>query len=173
MSKKKKNDLAFKLECIRAYDEQGLGFKAIGKLYDVNPSQIQLWYSFYQCYGVQGIEQRTYTSYSTSFKLKVIKYLKSNLISLKDACVKFNISRESVIISWQRAYAQNGAEGLISQPKGRKVIMENSNKKRSAKESKPLTREEELLQENEYLRTELAFLKKLRALAQNGKKPKP
>ena len=139
----------------------------------MNPSQIQLWYSFYQCYGVQGIEQRTYTSYSTSFKLKVIKYLKSNLISLKDACVKFNISRESVIISWQRAYAQNGAKGLISQPKGRKVIMENSNKKRSAKESKPLTREEELLQENEYLRTELAFLKKLRALAQNGKKPKP
>jgi transposase len=169
MSKKKKNDLAFKLKCIKAYDEQGLGFKVIGKLYDVNPSQIQLWHSFYQCYGVKGIEQRTYTSYSTAFKLKVVQYLQSNLISLKDACVKFNISRESVIISWQRAYAQNGADGLISQPKGRKVIMKN----RSTKESKPLTREEELLQENEYLRTELAFLKKLRALAQNGKKPKP
>ena len=173
MSKKKKNDLAFKLKCIRVYDEQGLGFKTIGKLYDVNPSQIKLWYSFYQRYGVQGIEQRTYTSYSTSFKLEVVKYLETNIISLKDACVKFNISRESVIISWQRAYAQNGVEGLISQPKGRKVIMENSKKNRSTKESKPLTREEELLQENEYLRTELAFLKKLRALAQNGKKPKP
>jgi hypothetical protein len=32
---------------------------------------------------------------------------------------------------------------------------------------------QELLEENEYLRTEIAFLKKLRALAQNGKKPKP
>jgi len=155
------------------YDEQGLSFKAIGKLYGVNPSQIQLWHAFYQRYGIQGIEQRTYTSYSTAFKLKVVKYLQTNLISLKDACVKFNISRESVIISWQRAYAQTGAEGLISKPKGRKVYMEHPKKKRSTKESKPLTREEELLQENEYLRTELAFLKKLRALAQNGKKPKP
>jgi transposase len=172
MEKKKRNDLAFKLKCIRAYEEKGLGYKTISTLYSVNPSQVKLWHSFYKRYGIQGIEKRDYRSYSYAFKLKVIMYLKRNPISLIEACVKFNISRESVIIAWQKAFNANGPDGLISKPKGRKVIMENSSKKQSSKASKPLTREE-LLEENEYLRTEIAFLKKLRALAQNGKKPKP
>lgn len=172
MEKKKKNDLAFKLKCIRAYEEKGLGYKAIGNLYSVNHSQVRLWHLFYQRYGIQGIEKRAHSSYSSSFKLKVVKHLQTNPVSLVEACVKFNISRESVIIAWQKAYNTNGPDGLISKPKGRKVIMENSSKKQSSKGSKPLTREE-LLEENEYLRTEIAFLKKLRALAQNGKKPKP
>jgi transposase len=46
-------------------------------------------------------------------------------------------------------------------------------KRKARKSSKPLTREEELLKENEYLRAENALLKKLQALVQADKKQKP
>lgn len=46
-------------------------------------------------------------------------------------------------------------------------------KRKVRKSNKPLSREEELLQENEYLRAENALLKKLQALAQEENKRKP
>ena len=42
----------------------------------------------------------------------------------------------------------------------------NTNKRKPRKSNKPLTREEELLIENEKLRCELAFIKKYNALVQ-------
>jgi transposase len=46
-------------------------------------------------------------------------------------------------------------------------------KRKPKKSSKPLTKEEELLLENEYLKAENELLKKLQALVQASKKPKP
>ncbi|WP_199873915.1 hypothetical protein [Aquirufa regiilacus] len=51
--------------------------------------------------------------------------------------------------------------------------MSNSIKPNVKKAQKPLTREEELLKENEYLRAENDLLKKLQALVQADKKRKP
>jgi len=46
-------------------------------------------------------------------------------------------------------------------------------KRKPRKSAKPLSREEELLLENEYLRAQNELLKKLQALAQPSKKQKP
>jgi len=46
-------------------------------------------------------------------------------------------------------------------------------KRKQRKSTRPLTREEELLSENEYLRAENELLKKLQALVQTNKKQKP
>ena len=46
-------------------------------------------------------------------------------------------------------------------------------KTKPKKSAKPLTKEEELLIENEYLKAENELLKKLQALVQNNKKQKP
>lgn len=60
-----------------------------------------------------------------------------------------------------------GVKGLEKDGRGRGRSM----KKKFQKSTKrPLSREEELLQENESLKAELALLKKLRALAQAKKK---
>jgi transposase len=78
-----------------------------------------------------------------------------------------------VIISWQKAYKLKGEPGLIPQPKGRPAKMKLPIKRKTKKSANPLTREEELLLENEYLRAENELLKKLQALAQTNKKQKP
>jgi transposase len=97
---------------------------------------------------------------------------KENL-SLSSACVRFNISSESVIISWRKSYELNGQAGLIAKSKGRPKKMKQPIKRKAIKTTKPLTREEELLIENEYLKAENELLKKLQALVQTNKKQKP
>lgn len=86
--------------------------------------------------------------------------------------MKFNIPTKSVIIGWQRKYKDLGVMGLSDKPKGKPGIPLKRARKKS---NKPLTREEELLLENESLRAELDLLKKLEALiqAEQNKKLKP
>ena len=97
-------------------------------------------------------------------------------ISLIDACLIFNIPSQCTILNWQRKYAKEGLAGLKPKPKGRPRSMNFKRKQR--KTDKPLTREEELLLENESLRAENELLKKLQALiqaeeAEQNKKRKP
>jgi transposase len=173
MSQRKKYTLAFKLQCIEAHLKLGLSDKAIGRRFGVEYSNVRFWRAFYLEYGIEGLKKKVYTSYTPEFKISVLKTIETEYLSLVQACVKFNIGSTSVIISWRRAFKENGLQGLECKTKGRKPNMENPNKRKAPKSTKPLTREEELLQENEYLRTEVAFLKKLRALAQKDKKHKP
>jgi transposase len=84
---------------------------------------------------------------------------------LTDACLTFNIPAKSTIISWQRKYKEEGLIGLALKPKGRPAFMNFKRKK--SKTDKPLTREEELLRELEYLRAENEILKKFNALVQS------
>ena len=97
-------------------------------------------------------------------------------ISLIDACLIFKIPSQCTILNWQRKYAKEGLAGLKPKPKGRPRSMNFKRKQR--KTDKPLTREEELLLENESLRAENDLLKKLQALiqaeeAEQNKKRKP
>ena len=94
-------------------------------------------------------------------------------LSLRAACIKFDIPSESTIVTWQKRYNKEGLLGLETKTRGRPSSMQF---KRSKKKSdKPLSREEELLKENELLRAENALLKKLQALIQaeenKGRKP--
>ena len=67
---------------------------------------------------------------------------------------------------WRRKFATFGLDGLLPKRKGRPPKDMNTNKRKPRKSNKPLTREEELLIENEKLRCELAFIKKYNALVQ-------
>jgi transposase len=92
-------------------------------------------------------------------------------LSLRESCLKFNIPSESVIIKWRNDFTNFGLEGLQPKPKGRPKAMNNI-KRKKRKSDKPLTREEELLKENEALRCENDLLKKLHALIQAEEKAK-
>jgi len=77
----------------------------------------------------------------------------------------FNIPSESTILKWKKDFANFGIEAPHSKAKGRGKSTSNLKRKKH-KSDKPLTREEELLLENEALRCELEYLKKLKALIQ-------
>jgi len=175
MERKVKYDYAFKLECVELVINQHYSCESVSNKKGINESNIRKWVSFYREYGKAGLLPRKSHVYSIDFKQQVLISIDKESLSLREARLKFNIPTDSTIIKWQKDFANFGLEGLRPKAKGRPKSMSNFKRKKH-KSDKPLTREEELLLENEALRCELDFLKKLQALIQaeeQAKKRKP
>ena len=170
MGRKVKYDLAFKIDCVNSVLENHLSIGSVAREKGVNETSIKMWLKFYLHYGVTGLLPKNNSRYSISFKRKVLKEIEDRNLNLAEACLRFNITAKSVILKWRRDYEKSGILGLENKPRGRPPTMDIKRKKR--KSAKPLTREEELLKELEYLRAENAVLKKLDALILARKKPK-
>jgi transposase len=82
---------------------------------------------------------------------------------LLDCSLKFNIPDLAISLKWKKDFASFGIFGFQAKPRGRTQTLSDY-KRKKRKSDKPLTREEELLKENERLRCENALLKKLDAL---------
>jgi transposase len=80
-----------------------------------------------------------------------------NQLSLFETAVRFGIPADSTVLSWDRAYRREGAAGLYR---------DNRKKMKQLKKPKPpsVHPDEALQRELEYLRAEVAYLKKLRVL---------
>jgi transposase len=173
MNKRNKYNYEFRLQCVEAVLKGKHSVKEVARQKGIEHSNLRLWIGFYEKYGKAGLKPRGKQHYDAAFKQKVLQAIDKDLLSLRQACFRFNIPSESVIISWRKAYESKGQPGLIAKPKGRPKKMDKPIKRKKRKSTKPLSREEELLRENEYLRAENELLKKLQALAQASKKQKP
>ena len=171
MERKVKYVYAFKLECVELVLKKYYSIVYVSKLKGPNESNIRKWVSLYKSHGKAGLLPRKNQFYSISFKLKVLKAIEKEFLSLQETRLKFNIPTDSIIVKWKKDFANFGIEGLQPKPKGRSISMSDF-KRKKRKSDKPLTREEELLKENERLRCENELLKKLQALIQARKNPK-
>lgn len=171
MERKVKYDYAFKLECVELVLKKHYSKEAVSKLKGPDESNIRKWVSFYQRYGKASLLPRKNKKYSIDFKLRVLKTIEKEYLSLRDTSLKFDIPDVAIIVKWKRDFANFGLDGLQSKPIGRPKSMSNY-KRKKRKSDQPLTREEELLLENEALRCELEVLKKLQALIQAEEKAK-
>jgi len=173
MYKRNKYSYEFRLQCVESVLKGKRCIRELAREKGFEESNLRLWVGFYERYGKAGLKSRGKKQYDAAFKRQVLETIDKELLSLRAACVRFNIPSESVIISWRKAYELKGQSGLNPQRKGRPPKMKPPIKRKPRKSTKPLTREEELLRENEYLRAENELLKKLQALVQTNKKQKP
>lgn len=173
MGRKVKYDYAFKLRCVKLVLKNHQTIEDVSKLYGCHHTTLHDWIRFYEKYGKKALLPRQTKVYSIPFKLKVLNAIDKDSLSFNQACLEFNIPTKSVIMKWQRNYKKEGIVGLNIKPRGKPKSMQFKRAKK--KSNKPLTREEELLLENESLRAELDLLKKLQALIQQeqNKKQKP
>jgi transposase len=169
MERKVKYDYAFKLECVELVLKKHYSNGYVSKLKDLDVSNIRKWVSFYKAYGKSGLLSRKNKKYSIEFKINVLKSIQKESLSLRETSLKYNIPDTGIIVKWKKDFANFGLEGLQSKPRGRPIAMSNI-KRKKRKSDKPLTREEELLKENEALRCENDYLKKLQALIQAEEK---
>ena len=102
------------------------------------------------------------TSYSGAFKQSVIEYMHTNHLSLQETAYHFNLANHSIIGKWERIYYEEGPQALYEERRGRSKYM--NSKPRKKKLSKEV--EEDLIAENQRLRMENEYLKKLNALVQ-------
>ena len=118
--------------------------------------------------------------YSTEFKISVIVDMREHHLSYRETVRKYlqGVSPTSAIGTiqrWERIYLEEGAEGLMKERRGRACSASGTRRGRPPKLDKKV--EEDLIAENQRLRMEIEYLKKLSALVlaeerENGKKQK-
>ena len=124
--------------------------------------------------------KRKNKKYSYEFKLQVIMDMRENHLGYFEAVRKYwDISEGqehnyvNAVKRWERIFLEEGAEGLMKERRGRATKAESSKKGRPPKLDKRT--EEDLIAENQRLRMEIEYLKKLSALVladeqKNGKR---
>lgn len=157
-----------KLKAIRRYQRGTEGVKSIAQSLGMNHEALRMWIRQYESHGVKAFE-KTYTAYSTAYKLDVLNYMNENGTSPNEEAVIFKISSTGVIRKWRSQFNEHGIDALNSKKKGR-PRMTNKNKTITKKQEPAKDSMEALQAELERLRMENAYLKKLNALVQNKEK---
>ena len=116
--------------------------------------------------------------YSTEFKLRVIMDMREHHLSYRETVRKYWENAKGKepnyihrIQRWERIFLEEGAEGLMKERRGKS----NTSGKRGRPPKLDKKVEEDLIAENQRLRMEIEYLKKLSALVlaeeqKNGKK---
>ena len=130
MERKVKYDYAFKFECVKLVLEKHYSYNDVSNQKGLNESNIRKWIGFYKQYGAIGLLPRKNQSYSVAFKLRVLRAIDKDLISLRESSIKFNIPDTAIIVKWKRDFAKFGLVGLQPKTRGRPISM-NTNKRKS------------------------------------------
>ena len=102
-----------------------------------------------------------YRKPSPEFKLSVIMDMRENHLGIMETERKYDVKHD-VISKWERIFLEEGAEGLMKERRGRASKVDGIAKGRPPKLDKKI--EEDLIAENQRLRMENEYLKKLSAL---------
>jgi transposase len=156
----------FKLAVVCDYLAGFASFRAIAQRHGVtNRSLVERWVASYQLHGADGLSKKR-SQYSAEFKLSVLQHMWENQLSVTQTAAKFDIRRHATVGVWERAYRDGGFDALVPRPKGRPKKMTIPTTKPQAPVDDDKRSREDLMDELNYLRTENAYLKKLRALVQ-------
>jgi len=101
--------------------------------------------------------------YAGDFKQNVVEYMRENGLSYRETGRLFEL-RHDVVIAWERIYLEEGVAGLHEERRGRASTASDTQKGSKPKLDKAI--EEDLIAENQRLRMEIDYLKKLNALVQ-------
>ena len=129
-----------------------------------------------------GKTRRKNKTYSAEFKICVIMDMREHHLGYRETARKYwevsrgqDLNYMNTVKRWERIYLEEGAEGLMKERRGRACAADGTRKGRPPKLDKKV--EEDLIAENQRLRMEIEYLKKLSALVlaeerKNGKKQK-
>ena len=153
----------FKLQVIKYYLEEKHSYLDCCKKFNI-PSftSIKQWVERYKMYGVEGILKQQISNYDGNFKKNVVEYMHANHLSATETANHFRLSCASRVLKWERIYYEKGPQGLYIEQRGRPKNMNCKPKKK--KLDKQI--EDDLIAENQRLRMENEYLKKLNALVQ-------
>lgn len=157
-----------KIQIISRYLDGNESIEKIAREVRVSRSILSGWVRLYEQYGIEAFI-KSYTKYSSEFKLNVLNYMNETGTSSYDTAAIFNISSPGMIRNWRNAFETGGIDALQSKKKGHRSMKKES--KLSKEQQSPVEGSIEALRaENERLRMENAYLKKLNALVQEQKK---
>ena len=152
----------FKLEVINYYLNNHYSFEYVAKQFEIPAwTTVRKWVRKYKEHGYEGLIKNQKTSYSGEFKQNVVEYMHINHLSATETAIHFRIMTK-VVLKWERIYYEEGPQGLYIERRGKtKNMCFKTEKRKLDKEV-----EEDLIAENQRLKMENEYLKKLNALVQ-------
>lgn len=130
----------------------------------INRHYVKEWLLLYQQEGIKGLQKRPSKRVDFVEKCKIVCEYAEKGVPLHRVSVKYHVSH-SAISRWMLLWKKGGYAALRTiKSKGRPVKMGRP------KKQEPQTELERLRYENEYLRAEVALLKKVRALMEEKEK---
>ena len=152
-----------KIEVVKYCIEEHHGYLDAAKHFSIaSETTVLQWVRRYKEKGIEGLIKNLKSSYDGEFKQNVIEYMHTNHLSATETAIKFNLANHSIVLKWERIYYEEGPQALYQEQRGRSKNM--NSKPRKKKLSKEV--EEDLIAENQRLRMENEYLKKLNALVQ-------
>uniref|UniRef100_UPI0015F70962 helix-turn-helix domain-containing protein n=1 Tax=Paraliobacillus salinarum TaxID=1158996 RepID=UPI0015F70962 len=142
-----------------------LGYDILARKHGMKSSSpLKRWVKVFEKFGVEGLMRKKHNeTYSVQFKLDVLSFMKRTGSSEVETALQFGLTNPPIIASWKKAFLEGGAEAL-DKPKGRPPMSDKAkNRKNKHTEENEMTNEKKLERENELLRLEVEYLKKLRA----------
>jgi len=158
--------------------EKHMSYKSVGRQLGCGDAPIHRWVKRFEQFGVEGL-LLNHGTYTGEFKQHVVEYMQENHLSIFETATLFGVPTDVTVGKWERIYYEEGPQALYRDNRGRKKNMASDKvKKEDLNKETKLNKEteEDLIAENQRLRMENAYLKKLNALVQeriareNGKK---
>ena len=112
-----------KVSAIEAYENNVGSISMIAKMFNVKETSLKRWIANYQSQGIEGlVTKHKHTQRTKEFKtLAVEEYLSGNF-SLKDICIKYKISSDSILRRWIKVYNDGHKELKSTGSGGRKPM---------------------------------------------------
>lgn len=158
----KKYKTEFKLEIVKSFLAGEGGAKLLARQWSVPEEKIRTWVSHYRLHGIDGLRPKR-GAYSVQFKLQVLSHQDRERLSSREVAAIYDIRNPNQVVVWRRNLDEGGVQALERRKPGHPNM--KPERRSPVPENVDVTDSEQTLrEENERLRTEVAYLKKLQAL---------
>ncbi len=151
----------FKLQIVKSFLAGDGGAKLLARRWCVPEEKIRTWVSRYRLHGINGLLPKR-SSYSAKFKQEVLSHQDREQLSSRKVAAIYDIRNPNQVVVWRRNSDEEAVLAL-----GNNMSKPDMKTKRRNLEPPSLVCPDPgdtLLKENERLRAEVAYLKKVHAL---------
>jgi len=170
----KKYTTEFKLTVVQSFMAGEGGAKLLARRWSVSEGKIRTWVSHYRQHGIDGLRPKR-SAYSAQFKREVLAHQDREQLSSRQVAAIYDIRNPHQVVVWRRQIDQDSVQsfgdarqGDLDMKPGRcRLTRSNGNGVDPAQVLQVLR------EENERLRAEVAYLKKLQALTRSQRSVAP
>jgi len=167
----KKYKTEFKLQVVKSFLAGEGGAKLLARRWCVPEEKIRTWVSHYRLHGIDGLRPKRST-YSSEFKWQVLSHQDREQLSSRQVSAVYDIRNPNQVVVWRRNLDQGDVQALNTRKQERSNMKPE---RRCLAPSNMIATDsaQALRQENEQLRAEVAYLKKLQALIRSKRSAAP